>query len=335
MSDTNLLETLEAATRSYLGWQNVKAHSEEFNLSAQQNSQAVEQVSNLDRTVTDRIRDTYVWALYPEQHDPTRPFEINADRVPDSGGRSLAERVSTKLAREDLLVTDFGAPILGATLHKELASIWQQNGELSIGELWGYFTRYVYMPRLISREVLDRAVEQAISTVMVQNERFAIASGKERETGRYQNLIVPPVNTEASLQVTNSTLLVDYAIGEKQAESDSRTSNGQGTESAAEPDDVVDTPPADMGWAQPVEVAETEPRRFFGSVTVSSDRYVRDISNVTREVIDRLAGAGAKVEITVDIQASKHEGFDESEVRTISENARTLKFDPSSGFEKH
>ena len=74
--------------------------------------------------------------------------------------------------------------------------------------------------------------------------------------------------------------------------------------------------------------------RFFGSVKIDPDRYSRDIGNVTREVIDRLSGAGAHLEITIDIQATKPEGFDEAEVRTISENARVLKFDPSSGFEK-
>lgn len=67
--------------------------------------------------------------------------------------------------------------------------------------------------------------------------------------------------------------------------------------------------------------------------TIDPARYSRDIGNVTREIIDRLAGAGAKLDITIDIQASKVEGFDEGEVRTISENARVLKFDPSSGFE--
>lgn len=79
--------------------------------------------------------------------------------------------------------------------------------------------------------------------------------------------------------------------------------------------------------------APRRPSRYFGSVKVDPDRYSRDIGNVTREIIDRLAGAGAKLEITIDIQASKSDGFDEGEVRTISENARVLKFDPRSGFE--
>lgn len=80
--------------------------------------------------------------------------------------------------------------------------------------------------------------------------------------------------------------------------------------------------------------AENVLARFFGSVRIDPGRYARDIGNVTREVIDWLAGAGAKLDIRIDIQATKLEGFDESEVRTIGENARTLKFDPGFGFEK-
>ncbi len=50
-------------------------------------------------------------------------------------------------------------------------------------------------------------------------------------------------------------------------------------------------------------------RRFFGSVKVDPVRYSRDIGNVAREIIDRLAGVGAALEITIDIQASKPEGL--------------------------
>src|SRR5699024_6571181 len=121
----------------------------------------------LDQTVADRIRDTFVWALYPEQFDPTKPFDVVADRVPDSGGRSLAERVSMRLKREDQLITDLGAPILGAMLHNELGTLWRDTGESTVGVLWCYFTRYTYLPRLVSREVLDNAIEQSLSAVLV------------------------------------------------------------------------------------------------------------------------------------------------------------------------
>lgn len=344
LADKSELESLEAATRSYLGWKRVQATSDSLNLSAQQRKQTDDWVGRLDQTVSDRIRDTFVWAVYPEQFDPTKPFELIADRVPDSGGRSLAERVGTKLGREDQLVTDFGAPILGATLHSELGALWRDAGEISVGELWGYFTRYTYLPRLVRREVLDGAIQQALTTVLVDSERFGIAAGKDTDTGRYRGLVVPP-DPNASIQVTNSTLLIDADKAQEQVDADraaAREAAAQQTEDGAEGVGPVDfawtgahQPASNSDALSPAESAlEAALARFFGSVKIDPDRYSRDIGNVTREVIDRLSGAGARLEITIDIQATKPEGFDEAEVRTISENARVLKFDPSSGFEK-
>ncbi|KZE12279.1 DUF499 domain-containing protein [Brevibacterium casei] len=344
LADKSELESLEAATRSYLGWKRVQATSDSLNLSAQQRKQTDDWVVRLDQTVSDRIRDTFVWAVYPEQFDPTKPFEVIADRVPDSGGRSLAERVGTKLGREDQLVTDFGAPILGATLHHELGALWRDAGEITVGELWGYFTRYTYLPRLVRREVLDGAIQQALTTVLVDSERFGIAAGKDTDTGRYRGLLVPP-DPNASIQITNSTLLIDADKAQEQLDADraaAREAAARQTEDGTEGVGPVDfawtgagQPTSDSDSLSPAESAfEAALARFFGSVKIDPDRYSRDIGNVTREVIDRLSGAGARLEITIDIQATKPEGFDEAEVRTISENARVLKFDPSSGFEK-
>ncbi|MEL7583445.1 DUF499 domain-containing protein [Brevibacterium casei] len=344
LADKSELESLEAATRSYLGWKRVQATSDSLNLSAQQRKQTDDWVVRLDQTVSDRIRDTFVWAVYPEQFDPTKPFEVIADRVPDSGGRSLAERVGTKLGREDQLVTDFGAPILGATLHHELGALWRDAGEITVGELWGYFTRYTYLPRLVRREVLDGAIQQALTTVLVDSERFGIAAGKDTDTGRYRGLLVPP-DPNVSIQITNSTLLIDADKAQEQLDADraaAREAAARQTEDGTEGVGPVDfawtgagQPTSDSDSLSPAESAfEAALARFFGSVKIDPDRYSRDIGNVTREVIDRLSGAGARLEITIDIQATKAEGFDEAEVRTISENARVLKFDPSSGFEK-
>ena len=67
---------------------------------------------------------------------------------------------------------------------------------------------------------------------------------------------------------------------------------------------------------------------------ITDARYTRKIGEITREVIDQLAGAGADLEITIDIQARKPAGFTDQEVRTVRENAATLGFDPSSAFER-
>lgn len=153
---------------------------------------------------------------------------------------------------------------------------------------------------------------------------------------------MPPAHNTA-IQVTDSTLLVDWNKADEQTSADritaAREAAIRATEEGAEnvgPVDVVliDAPADHEPHESSNDVAvPRRPNRYFGSVKVDPDRYSRDIGNVTREIIDRLAGAGAKLEITIDIQASKSNGFDEGEVRTISENARVLKFDPSSGFE--
>ena len=342
LADKVALESLESATRSYLAWKRVQDTSESLNLSVQQRKQTDDWVSRLDQTVADRIRDTFVWAVYPEQFDPTKPFKLVADRVPDSGGRSLAERAGAKLGREDQLITDFGAAILGATLHNELGTLWHNESEITVGKLWGYFTRYTYLPRLVRREVLDAAIQQALTAVLVNDERFGIAAGKDAETGRYRGLVVPP-DPNANIQVTDSTLLVEIDRAQQQVEAD-RAAAREAAARQAE-DGGKDVSPIDITWApqpatgsdepSPIESAlEAALTRFFGSVKIDPDRYSRDIGNVTHEVIDHLAGTGAKLDITIDIQAVKPEGFNESEVRTISENTHVLKFDPSSGFEK-
>ncbi|VEJ58859.1 DUF499 domain-containing protein [Arachnia propionica] len=341
LADRSQLEGLEAATRTYLGWKQVQATSEPLNLSVQQRKQADEQVGNFDRVVADRIRGTFIWTVYPVQPEPTQPFELMAEKVPDSGGRSLAERVSHKMRRDDLLVTEFGAAILGSTLREELGARWRETGEISVGELWGYFTRYIYMHRLVKREVLDAAIERALTTILVENERFGIAAGKDPETGRYRGLVLPP-DPNATIQVTDSTLLVDPARAQEQLDAD-RAARETAPPAAADSQsegghvDVVRVAPG-IGEADRAgvdEVVKTVAARFFGSVKIDPELYSRDIGNITREIIDRLAGAGARLEITIDIQAVKTEGFNDTEIRTISENARVLKFDPSSGFEKN
>jgi hypothetical protein len=40
------------------------------------------------------------------------------------------------------------------------------------------------------------------------------------------------------------------------------------------------------------------------------------------------------LEISLEIQAVKQDGFTESEMRTIKENGANLRFDASSGFEE-
>ncbi len=99
----------------------------------------------------------------------------------------------------------------------------------------GLFHPITYLPRLVRREVLDGAIEQSLSAVLVDNERFAIASGKDAETGRYRGLLVAP-NPNTRIQVTDSTLLIDTARAQKQVDADRIAAAREASASAATAD---------------------------------------------------------------------------------------------------
>jgi hypothetical protein len=77
-----------------------------------------------------------------------------------------------------------------------------------------------------------------------------------------------------------------------------------------------------------------KPKRFHGSVDLDQERVGRDAGRIAEEVISHLTGlVGSKVRVTLEIEAEVPDGAPDVVVRTVTENARTLKF-TSHGFER-
>ena len=71
--------------------------------------------------------------------------------------------------------------------------------------------------------------------------------------------------------------------------------------------------------------------RYFGARTLDAERCAPDFGKVNTEVLQHLAAqAGVELHFRIEIEAHAREGFDDSRIRTVSENATTLKFDQSS-----
>ena len=99
------------------------------------------------------------------------------------------------------------------------------------------------------------------------------------------------------------------------------------------------TMPADRGTPSgeppPSAPAPAPNRRYHGTVRLDPTRVGRDASQIAEEVIAHLVGmTRAKVTVTIDIEAQLPDGASEQVVRTVTENGRTLKFEPGSGFER-
>lgn len=337
VADKASLENLEAGVRDYLAWKKIESSKESMNLSAQQVKQTEDRIRSLEGVVSERIVQTFIWAVYPEQMDPSKPFELSMDRIGDGRADGIADRVSKKLARDEQLITELGPPILGSTINKDLAVLWKDSGEISVGALWELFVRHPYLPRLVSRAVLDESIKKALRTAFLEEERFALALGKEKVTGKYSGLVIPP-DQDASLQVTDSTILIRWDLAEAQykeqlAAQVEQAKNGETNSSATIGED---------GSRQSMPVApisdkserKSSPKRFFGRLDINSALYSKELTGVMREVLDRLAASGAKLEVSIEIHAEKVDGFTDSEIRVVAENTKVLGFDDQSGFER-
>ncbi len=101
------------------------------------------------------------------------------------------------------------------------------------------------------------------------------------------------------------------------------------------PPEVPPGKPGDTGTTVTPPKPATLPRRFHGSVALDTARVGRDAGKIAEEVIAHLSGlVGANVTVTLEIHAEVPAGAPDGVVRTVTENARTLKFSEGSGFER-
>ena len=77
-----------------------------------------------------------------------------------------------------------------------------------------------------------------------------------------------------------------------------------------------------------VSAPPSRPKRFHGTVRLDPGRVVLDAGRVAKEVIAHLEGqVGARVTVTLEIEAELPDGAPEYVVRAVTENSATLKFE--------
>ena len=72
----------------------------------------------------------------------------------------------------------------------------------------------------------------------------------------------------------------------------------------------------------------------FQLLTLDPERFACDVTRASKEIPHELAAMdGASVEVTLEIPASALEGFPPQKVKTVLENARTLRFSQQHSFD--
>jgi hypothetical protein len=124
--------------------------------------------------VNARLPETYQWILVPEQKTPQAAVEWQAVRL--SGSNALAVRASKKLRSDESLVTSLGSTILRK--HLDDVPLWR--GEhVPVKQLVEDFARYLYLPRLVTTEVLARAISDGVALLTWRSDTFAYAESHD------------------------------------------------------------------------------------------------------------------------------------------------------------
>ncbi|WP_425309400.1 Swt1 family HEPN domain-containing protein [Ammonicoccus fulvus] len=322
-ADTDRMADLDTAVRDYLGWSDVLEHAHELDLTANQRAQATERQRQADKTASDRLELAYVWAIIPTAAHG-EGFTLDTRKC-DGQSSSLAERVGRKLGNDGEIATQQAANVIRQQLN-QVPGLWP-DGWVSVGDLWKAFATYPNLPRLKDSDVLRQGVLQ--QPFLWNTEGFALAQGLEGDV--FTGLVLPGDPDFDATLVTDSVLLVrpDLAEAQRRREKDrddeeDRDDDEEGEKERDREKDVIDRD----------RVRPAGPNRFYGSVRLSNARYGPEFARVVEGVISQLAAAhGVDLEITLELAATVPDEFDEAKIRTVSENATTLKFDES-GFER-
>jgi predicted AAA+ superfamily ATPase len=336
--DERRMEELADAVRDLLAWRHVCERAQDLDLTYQQSAMAQRRRDDADSTVDMRIAGAYIWVLVPDQPDPARPLAWQVLKA-ESAHQRLADRVTVKLRQEGLLAKLYGARNVRMDLEGPLSSVWSR-GHVPVGDLWSFYCRYPYLTRLRDRTVLDAGVRSVLDELGWEVEGFALADGFDETSGRYQGLAIPHEGSFG--QVSDATLLVLPAIARRQQEADlAAAAAGAGSVGVdgADAGDVQGSGGTVLSGGRgsserpPVVQRGPENVRFFGAMQLNPERYGRDLTRVAQELLQHLAAVdGAQLQVRVEITAVKADGFPPDTVRIVTENARTLKFEPF-GFE--
>jgi hypothetical protein len=329
-ADRTRLADLDESVRRFLAWTSILDEREILDLSPHQVRQAETQLRAADSTVSARLPETYQWLIVPTQKGPTGEIKWTANKL--TGHEGLAVRASRRMRSDDSLVPNFGENSLRNTL--DSVPLWRGDS-VSIKQIVDDFSRYIYLPRLVDPDVLLEAIRNSVTAASWEREGVALAESFDLDTERYGGLKWG--ERPAGIDAFSSTLLVkpETALRQRRAEQAEEEDERQKVELPS----TTDEPDPDNGGKTIVDPGPVKPppppklTRYYGTARLDAARVGLDASKIAENIVAHLVGLeGARVTVTLDIEASIPAGVPEHVVRIVSENGTQLRFEQQ-GFE--
>lgn len=332
--DFDVVNRLKEQGRIYLAWRSIVSDIEDGNLNQDLShlKQAKRNRDGAEQSLAQLVRETWKWLIAPvEDFVKGRP-ELNWEvvSVPPTAP-NLIQSIEEKLREEEWLVYEW-SPI---HLRKVLNDWYLKDGvtEVSAPKVWRDTCHYLYLPRLVN----DQVFKNAISHGAESEDYFGFAAGKEDD--RYLGF---SFGGGSIVALDESSLLIEreaaatYAEKRRQEEDQqfrqAHESGGSGytvdlPKGKTEP---VRVPPGGDTSEGQSTVAGIVKSHFYGTAELDPVKAKMDFATIMDEVVQQFtAQLGVDVTISVEIEAKKMDGFDQSLQRTIKENCNVLKFTTS------
>lgn len=322
---------LDAGARS-LAWTSIVADiaAGKLNVDLFQQSQAQEEAKTAFTVLQRCCRDTYKWLLCPVQHEATaREVEVESHQL-NTTATSVGNELQRLCVENELVITTW-SPI---HLRSRLREFFWKDDQPHVGakEVWEAMQKYLYLPRLRSRQVFDNAVRQGAST----KDFFGAAYGQDGE--RYLGFVLG-----GQVQVDDTLLLIEPSAAQqyqaKLAAIPAPTPTGPALPGQPAGPSQPLSPigplfPVAGGGGAPVTtptfvpvpvVVAPKSARYWADAAVSAATAKSKLSQIADEIIAQLANDPyAEVTVTVTIEANFPQGVSENLRRAVSENGRVL-----------
>lgn len=326
--DLDRIDTLDSVIRSKMAWASVEESARELNLDQHNMSVVRARLQQAEKAVADTIKQAYKWILTPYQEAGSADVQI--ETIIMNGDGTLAARVTKKADSSEFVISQFAPTLLRGQIDR--LKLWDKQPHIDLGALAGFFTDYLYMPRVTSQYVIRDSIRNLESVLLKEQDGIAYADSWDDDQQRYRGLVL----TEAPSNVSMSGLVVDPRVAQRQIDAENEAAKTSGGGAGGGGSTVIDggnQASGDRGAGSGTAAkhaggggARPHVTRFHGTKSLDPTRAVRDISQISDEILALFTNNGIPVTITVDIESSALERLLEDQLTALRENLNTLGF---------
>ena len=303
--DYGSLARLKECIRAALAWASIVEDVANMRLvlDTLQAAQAKRELQVADAVLPRAARECFKWLLCPSQENPRGKATVES--FPLNTGSELLGAEVERVCTDNELVIPVWSPV---HLHARLKDLyWKADKPAVSASLFFEDTlRYLYLPRLKTRSVLEQAILKGAGSPDFFGSAYG-SSGTDYVGFQFG---------ASNVQFDDTLLLIEPAAAAVYARQHL-------------PPVVVPPPPVVVGpvVVGPVPIVKPQANSFFGSASVPASAAKVRLMQIADEIIAVLVSdPTAEIVIRVEIEAKFPGGVQDQTKRSVSENARQLAF---------